>query len=137
MASKSPSNKNAVKDSKDSTSQSSTAKSSTAAPKKPSSSHTSKLVLSKSDLIVYVSARHGLPKSVVKKSLDAILESFEQTLGQGGEVRLLGFGSFFMRHIKEKEGRNPRTNEPLTIPASERNMAHFMGCDRSQGVIYS
>lgn len=80
----------------------------------------SKLILSKSDLVIYVAARNGLSKSVVDQSLEAILEVFEQTLNQGGEIRLLGFGTFYAQNMKARIGRNPRTGEALKISAKKR-----------------
>ncbi|MBR1736076.1 MAG: HU family DNA-binding protein, partial [Firmicutes bacterium] len=37
----------------------------------------------------------------------------------GNDVRLVGFGTFDVLDRAEHEGRNPRTKEPMTIPASK------------------
>ena len=43
----------------------------------------------------------------------------EQTeLKKGEKVQLVGFGTFELSERAAREGRNPRTKEPITIPAS-------------------
>ncbi len=44
-------------------------------------------------------------------------------LDAGRKVNITGFGSFALKRRSERQGRNPATGEPLTIPA--RNYAHF------------
>ncbi len=48
-----------------------------------------------------------------------MLESIAGALKDGDEVRLPGFGTFSVRQRKASEGRNPRTGEPIQIPASK------------------
>lgn len=38
-------------------------------------------------------------------------------LVNGDKVQILGFGSFHVRARNSREGRNPRTNEAILIPA--------------------
>ena len=40
-----------------------------------------------------------------------------EAVANGDKVTLVGFGSFERRERSEREGRNPKTNEPMTIPA--------------------
>jgi DNA-binding protein HU-beta len=39
-------------------------------------------------------------------------------LQSGDTVRIVGFGNFQVAHRKASNGRNPRTGEPIQIPAS-------------------
>ena len=48
----------------------------------------------------------------------AFTESVEEALEKGEKVQLVGFGTFETRERAAREGRNPRTKEPITIPAS-------------------
>ena len=52
---------------------------------------------------------------------DAVITRFLQgimdALQAGNNVELRGFGSFRLRHRKPREGRNPRTGNPIQIPA--------------------
>ena len=57
---------------------------------------------------------------VTQDDLDAVLESVSQTLQSGGDVRLVGFGTFSVVARARTEGRNPRTGEKIIIPASKQ-----------------
>ena len=48
-----------------------------------------------------------------------MLESIAGALKDGDEVRLPGFGTFSVRQRNASKGRNPRTGEPIQIPASK------------------
>ncbi len=74
--------------------------------------------MNKSDLIDAVSERTGLAKSDSARAIDAVLGTIAETLQSGDTVNLPGFGSFVVRTRAERSGRNPRTGEPITIPAS-------------------
>lgn len=60
--------------------------------------------------------------SVTKKEADAIItaavESIMEAVSSGDKVTLVGFGSFEPRDRKEREGRNPKTGDTMTIPAT-------------------
>ena len=42
-----------------------------------------------------------------------------QELAKGEKIQLVGFGTFEIRERAEKQGRNPRTGETMTVPASK------------------
>ncbi|MEP0915129.1 HU family DNA-binding protein [Leptolyngbya sp. GB1-A1] len=60
---------------------------------------------------------------VSKKEADAIptaaIESIMEAVSSGEKVTLVGFGTFEPRQRQEREGRNPKTGEVMTIPASK------------------
>uniref|UniRef100_UPI002616C186 HU family DNA-binding protein n=1 Tax=uncultured Vibrio sp. TaxID=114054 RepID=UPI002616C186 len=58
-------------------------------------------------------------KKQAHDALDAITQGIEQSLAQGEEVALLGFGSFKITERGARTGRNPRTGEPIQISASK------------------
>ena len=49
----------------------------------------------------------------------AILDEIQGALKNGEKVQLVGFGSFEVRQKAARKGRNPKTNEEITIPASK------------------
>lgn len=57
-----------------------------------------------------------IKKAEVHRIIDSVFEAITQTVSEGKEVRLTGFGTFkpFLRQARE--GRNPRTGESLEIP---------------------
>jgi len=62
----------------------------------------------------------GLNKSQAKKAVDAVFSEITNTLKSGDKVNITGFGSFGVTETAARQGRNPRTNEPLNIPAGKR-----------------
>ena len=51
--------------------------------------------------------------------LNAFIDTVTEQLVQGNKIKLIGFGTFEVRQRKAREGRNPRTNEPIQIEASK------------------
>ena len=79
--------------------------------------------MNKNELISAVASTSGLSKSDASKAVDSILGSITGVLRGGGDVRLVGFGTFSVARRAQTRGRNPRTGEAITIPAS--NQAKF------------
>ncbi len=75
--------------------------------------------MNKDDLVTAVAADTGISKSDGAHAVDAMLESIAGALKDGDEVHLTGFGTFSVAYRKASEGRNPRTGEPIQIPASK------------------
>ena len=76
--------------------------------------------MNKNDLISQVADDSGLSKADATKAVDAVLDNIAGSLGNGGEVRLVGFGTFSVTHRKATTGRNPRTGETIQIKASNQ-----------------
>lgn len=47
------------------------------------------------------------------------LENVQESLAKGDNVQLVGFGTFQVKERAARVGRNPRTKEPINIPASK------------------
>ena len=76
--------------------------------------------MNKNDLIAQVSERAGITKGDATKAVDATFDVITASLKQGDEVRVTGFGTFLVSERAASEGRNPRTGEKITIPASKQ-----------------
>ena len=76
--------------------------------------------MNKNDLISQVADDSGLSKADATKAVDAVLDNIAGSLSNGGEVRLVGFGTFTVAHRKASMGRNPRTGEAIQIKASNQ-----------------
>ncbi|MDO9460433.1 MAG: HU family DNA-binding protein [Alphaproteobacteria bacterium] len=76
--------------------------------------------MNKNDLIASVSDDIDITKADAARAVDSILEIITKSLKKGGEVRLVGFGTFSVVKRKASEGRNPRTGEAIKIPASKQ-----------------
>jgi DNA-binding protein HU-beta len=76
--------------------------------------------VNKNDLVAAIAGSTGLSKSDSAKAIDSVFDSISDALKAGEEVRIVGFGSFNVTRRKQSQGRNPRTGEPITIPASNQ-----------------
>ena len=76
--------------------------------------------MNKSELVNSVADKALLSKKDAEKAVTAIFETLTETLAQGDKVSLVGFGTFEVKESAEKTGRNPKTGEAMTIPASKK-----------------
>ena len=76
-------------------------------------------LMNKSELVSAVAQKSGLSKVDSKKALDAVLESIGEELKNDGKVVLVGFGTFSVNERSARKGINPRTKEPIDIPAKK------------------
>lgn len=76
--------------------------------------------MNKNDLVAAVADSSDLSKADAAKAVDAVFDSITGSLQGGGEVRLVGFGTFSVANRKASTGRNPRTGEAIQIPASKQ-----------------
>jgi DNA-binding protein HU-beta len=75
--------------------------------------------MSKDDLIKEIADQTKLAKKEASQALDAIFQVIEQSLSQGEDISLVGFGAFKVSKREERSGRNPRTGDSITIPATK------------------
>ena len=75
--------------------------------------------MNKTDLINAVAANANLTKKQAEAAVNAVFKAIETELATGGKVQIAGFGSFKVKERAERVGRNPKTKEAITIPASK------------------
>ena len=73
--------------------------------------------MNKNDLIAAVSDTADLSKADAAKAIDATFETITSTLKSGGDVRLVGFGTFSVAARAATQGSKPRTGERIQITA--------------------
>ncbi len=76
--------------------------------------------MNKAELVEHVAKKAELTKADAQRAVEAIFEGIKATLKKGGEVRLVGFGTFSVAKRAATTGRNPRTGEAIKIPASKQ-----------------
>lgn len=76
--------------------------------------------MNKNDLVSAVADSAGLSKADAAKAVDGVFDAISGALAGGGEVRVVGFGTFSVANRKATTGRNPRTGEAIQIPASKQ-----------------
>lgn len=75
--------------------------------------------MNKSELIDYVADAAGLSKADAGRAVEAVVAGVTNALKQGDSVAVVGFGTFQVRARAARTGRNPKTKEPIQIPASK------------------
>ena len=75
--------------------------------------------MNRTELISAMSEKSELTKGDTEKALKAFIETITEELKNGGKVQLVGFGTFEVTERAERQGRNPKTGEAITIPASK------------------
>ncbi len=65
----------------------------------------------------------GLPKKNSVETVELLLEMIKDTLENGEDVLISGFGKFCVKNKKERRGRNPATGSDLIL--RERKVVTF------------
>ena len=76
--------------------------------------------MNKNDLVSAVADSSGLTKADAGRAVDAVFDSISAALKSGGDVRIVGFGTFSVAQRAATTGRNPRTGETIQIKASKQ-----------------
>ncbi|MEM9220107.1 MAG: HU family DNA-binding protein [Cyanobacteria bacterium P01_F01_bin.150] len=74
--------------------------------------------MNKGELVDAIAEKATVTKKQADAVLSAALETIIEAVSDGDKVTLVGFGSFEPRARKAREGRNPKTGEAMTIPAT-------------------
>ena len=75
--------------------------------------------MNNTELVSAMAERLGASKKHSEEALTVALDLITEALAEGEKVQLVGFGSFEVRERAPRIGRNPRTKEEVTIPASK------------------
>lgn len=75
--------------------------------------------MNKSELIDKVAGEAGLAKSDAEKAVNAFIHVVVSAVSVDDKVTLPGFGAWSRAQRAARTGRNPRTGEPVQIPASK------------------
>ncbi|ALE03925.1 HU family DNA-binding protein [Bartonella ancashensis] len=73
--------------------------------------------MNKGELVSSIAEKADISKAQAASVLDAFIASVTETLAQGSDVRLPGFGCFEVSQRAATKGRNPSTGAEIDIPA--------------------
>ncbi|CAN5464497.1 integration host factor subunit beta [soil metagenome] len=79
--------------------------------------------MTKADLVESIAKEAEMTKKDAEQLVEIIFDSIVGTLNKGEKIELRGFGSFRVRERNARKGRNPKTGEPVSIPA--KRVAYF------------
>lgn len=72
--------------------------------------------MTKAEVITELMEKTGLSRQEAGDAVEVFLEQIRVGLQRGERVSLVGFGSFFLKEQRARNGRNPRTGESISIP---------------------
>lgn len=75
--------------------------------------------MNKSELINHIAVSAGITKTQATAALQAVETGVIDTLANGGQVVLTGFGTFKVTDRAARTGRNPKTGEEIQIAATK------------------
>lgn len=94
----------------------------------------------KADVISAISEKAGISKKEAAAAFDAFIGYITETCRKGERCAIPGLGSFTVSQRKAREGRNPRTNETISIPASKnvrfkagKDLRDLMNAQKARG----
>jgi nucleoid DNA-binding protein len=90
--------------------------------------------MTKQQLIERVAAKTDLKKSDAEVAVDSVLALIAEALRANERVDLRGFGSFVVKERKERQGRNPRTGEAISI-AAKRDASFRPGKELTETIV--
>ncbi len=73
------------------------------------------MALTKEKLITHFETQLGMGRRESRQVVERVLKVMKDTLSQGEDLLISGFGKFSVRQKKARRGRNPQTKESLTI----------------------
>ncbi|MDH2273161.1 integration host factor subunit alpha [Moraxella porci] len=91
--------------------------------------------LTKADMVDQLTIRLRLTRQQARKLVDGFFEEISQSLADGKEVKLSGFGNFELKDKKSRPGRNPKTGE--SIPVEARRVVTFKAGQKLRGWVDS
>lgn len=79
--------------------------------------------MTKAEVVSQIAKKTGIEKLVVLDVVESFMETVKDSMGEGENVYLRGFGSFVVKRRKEKKARNISQDTTIIVP--ERNMPSF------------
>ena len=75
--------------------------------------------MNKTGLIEEIAGRTDSSKAEAQRYVDTLEKVVTEVLKSGEEVQITGFGKFYVREQRAREGVNPQTKEKMRIPAQK------------------
>lgn len=75
-------------------------------------------ITTNTEIATYIASTNAVSRAAAERILADAFDFIRDSLGEGKEVQIRGFGKFRTSTLAERQGINPSTKEPITIPAS-------------------
>ena len=73
--------------------------------------------MTKAEIVADIASKTGIEKVAIQATIESFMDVIKDSLANGDNVYLRGFGSFIVKKRAEKTGRNISKNETIIIPA--------------------
>lgn len=73
--------------------------------------------MTKAELINSIAEKADFTKKDAEKAINAVTDSITEALANGEKVQIVGFGTFIVKDMKEREAINPQTKKKIVVPA--------------------
>lgn len=73
--------------------------------------------MNKTEIIAAAAERTRIDKRTTADIANAIFDIIKESLVEGDPVRIAGVGNFGVKHLAARQGKNPKTGEPLDVAA--------------------
>ncbi len=74
------------------------------------------MTLTKAQIVERLFAKNIFTKTESSHIIETLFELIKQSLEEGDDVLISGFGKFCIREKNQRRGRNPQTGDPITLP---------------------
>ena len=72
--------------------------------------------MTKADLVEKIAEKTGLTRTDVSVVVDGFLDAVRNSMKEGNNIEIRGFGTFKIKSRKARKARNPRTGEEVPVP---------------------
>lgn len=73
--------------------------------------------MNREELIRTTNKETGIPLKRIDEAISIFTDAITAAVAAGNDVKLVGFGSFKVKQRKARRLTNPRTHEPMNVPA--------------------
>lgn len=74
--------------------------------------------MNKGDLVEFVASHNKVSKGDAQKAVEGVFKGIMDALSNKNDCQFIGFGSFKVRELKSRMGKNPQTGQTIKIPSS-------------------
>ncbi len=75
--------------------------------------------MNKGELVAKIAESADISQASAGRALNSLIQAITEELGSGGEVALVGFGTYKVNDRAARTGRNPQTGEAIQIAAAK------------------
>jgi integration host factor subunit alpha len=75
------------------------------------------VAITKEKLITNLQTQLGMDRQESRQVVERLIKIMKDTLSQGEDLLISGFGKFSVHQKKARRGRNPQTKEEITLAA--------------------